>query len=89
MGKKKRDASTQNDSKREERKQRSVEHRAEQERLKKRKALQSRVTFVVVVLALFVAGFLVMRRKEGDEPRDGEVRNGRQWSAAHGHWHDL
>ena len=75
-------------NKREERKQRSVEHRAEQARLKKRKTLQSRVTFVVLVLGLVAVGFLVTRRKDASELRDGEVRNGQTWSAAHGHWHD-
>ena len=77
-------------SKREERKQRSEEHKAELERLKRRKRLQSRATFVVVVLALAAAGyFFTTRGTGGREPRDGEIRNGRQWSAAHGHWHDL
>jgi hypothetical protein len=71
-------------SKREERKQRSEEHRAELERLKQKRRLQSRVTFVIVVLAAVavVSYFIVIR------PKDGEERDGRIWSAAHGHWHD-
>lgn len=71
-------------SKREERKQRSEEHKAEVERLKQQKRFQSRVTFVVVVLGLVVAGYVLAAR----HPKDGEERNGRIWSAAHGHWHD-
>jgi hypothetical protein len=72
------------DSKREERKQRSEEHKAEQDRLKKKKQFQSRAMFVVVVLGLVAAGYLLTSR----HPKDGEERNGRIWSAAHGHWHD-
>ena len=71
-------------TKREERKQRSEEHRAELERLKRRKRLQSRVTMVVAMLALAIVGYVLAAR----HPRDGEERNGRIWSAAHGHWHD-
>jgi hypothetical protein len=71
-------------SKREERKQRSEEHKAEQERIKRSKQVRSRVTFVVVVLGAIVAvSYFTMSR-----PKDGEERNGRIWSAAHGHWHD-
>jgi hypothetical protein len=70
--------------KREERKQRSEEHKAEQERLARKKRFQSRATFVVVVvLGLVAAGYFATSR-----PKDGEERNGRVWSAAHGHWHD-
>ena len=71
-------------SKREERKQRSEEHKAELERLKQRRRFQSRVTLVVTVLALAVAGYVVAARR----PKDGEERNGLVWSAAHGHWHN-
>ena len=71
-------------SKREERKQRSDEHKAEVERLKRKKRFQSRVTLVVAVLGLAMAGYILAARR----PRDGEERNGRIWSAAHGHWHD-
>ena len=71
-------------TKREERKQRSEEHKAEAERLTKKKRTQSRAMFVVVVLGLAVAGYLITTR----HPKDGEERNGRIWSAAHGHWHD-
>ena len=71
-------------SRREERKQRSEEYKAELERLKQKKRFQSRVTFVVAVLGLAVAGYLLAAR----HPKDGEERNGRIWSAAHGHWHD-
>ena len=71
-------------SKREERKQRSQEHKAELERLSQNKRFQSRATFVVVaVLGLLAAGYFVTSR-----PKDGEERNGMVWSAAHGHWHD-
>ena len=70
--------------KREERKQRSEEHKAEVERLKQKRRFQSRVTVVVVVLGLAVAGYVLAARR----PKDGEVRNGQVWSAAHGHWHD-
>ena len=71
-------------NKREERKQRSEEHKAEQERLKQKRRLQSRVTFVIVVLGAVaaVSYFIIIR------PKDGEERDGRIWSAAHGHWHD-
>ena len=71
-------------TKREERKQRSEEHKAELERLKQKKRFQARVTLVVAVLGLAVAGYVLAARR----PRDGEERNGRIWSAAHGHWHD-
>ena len=71
-------------SKREERKQRSEEHKAELERLKQKKRFQARATIVVAVLALAVAGYVLAVRR----PKDGEERNGRIWSAAHGHWHD-
>ena len=71
-------------SKREERKQRSEEHKADLERLNQKKRFQSRMTFVVVMVGLVaVAGYFVTRH-----PKDGEERNGRIWSAAHGHWHD-
>ena len=72
-------------SKREERKQRSEEHKAELERLKQKKQFRSRVTLVVAVLALAVAGYVVAARR----PKDGEERNGLVWSAAHGHWHNT
>ena len=88
MAKKKRDEAVR-DEKREERKQRSVEHRAEQERLKRKKTFQSRATLIVLVLALVAVGYWVVRRQNTGDFRDGEVRNGKQWSAAHGHWHDL
>ena len=71
-------------SKREERKQRSEEHKAELERLKQKRRFHSRVTLVVTVLALAVAGYVVAARR----PKDGEERNGLVWSAAHGHWHN-
>jgi hypothetical protein len=71
-------------SKREERKQRSEVHKADLERLKQKRRFQSRVTFVVAVLGLAVAGYVLAAR----HPKDGEERNGRIWSAAHGHWHD-
>jgi hypothetical protein len=71
-------------SKREDRKQRSEEHKAELEQLNRKKRFQSRATFVVVVvLGLVAAGYFV-----ASHPKDGEERNGRIWSAAHGHWHD-
>jgi hypothetical protein len=71
-------------TKRDERKQRSEEHKAELERLNRNKRFRSRATFVVVVvLALAVAGYFAARH-----PKDGEERDGRIWSAAHGHWHD-
>lgn len=89
MAKKKRDAGTADDGKREERKQRSIEHRAEQDRRRRTKTLRSRAAVVVVVLSLVAVGYFVTRARSGDEFRDGEVRNGKQWSAAHGHWHDL
>jgi hypothetical protein len=69
-------------NKREERKQRSEEQREQQERLKRQKARRSRAMFVVGVLVLLAAGYLATRRKDGQE-KDGKV-----WSAAHGHWHD-
>ena len=71
-------------SKREERKQRSEEHKAEVERLKQKKRFRSRMTVAVAVLGLAVAGYVLAVR----QPRDGEERDGRIWSAAHGHWHD-
>ena len=71
-------------SKREERKQRSEEHRGELERLKQKKQFRARVTLVVTVLALAVVGYVVAARR----PKDGEERNGLVWSAAHGHWHN-
>jgi len=71
-------------SKREERKQRSEEHKAELERLKQKKRFQSRVALVVTVLGLAVAGYVLAAR----HPKDGEERDGRIWSAAHGHWHN-
>ena len=71
-------------SKREERKQRSEELKAEQERLNKKKQVRSRAMFVVVLIVIGAAGYLVTSR----HPKDGEERNGRIWSAAHGHWHD-
>ena len=71
-------------SKREERKQRSEEHKAGLERLKQKKRFRSRVTLAVMVLALAVVGYVVAARR----PKDGEERNGLVWSAAHGHWHN-
>ena len=71
-------------SKREERKQRSEEQKAELERLKRKKRFRSRATFVVVVLGLVIAASYFVAR----HPKDGEERNGRIWSASHGHWHD-
>ena len=71
-------------SKREERKQRSEEHKAELERLKQKKRFKSRVTVIVAVLGLAVVGYVLAARR----PKDGEERNGMIWSAAHGHWHD-
>ena len=71
-------------SKREERKQRSEEHKAGLERLKQKKRFRSRVTLVVTVLGLALAGYVLAARR----PRDGEERNGLIWSAAHGHWHN-
>lgn len=71
-------------SKREERKQRSEEHKAELERVKQKRRFQSRVTLVVAVLGLAVVGYVLVAR----HPKDGEERDGRIWSAAHGHWHD-
>jgi len=71
-------------SKREERKQRSEEHKAELESLKQKKRFQSRVALVVTVLGLAVAGYVLAAR----HPKDGEERDGRIWSAAHGHWHN-
>ena len=72
-----------NKKKREERKQRSEEHREQQERLKRQQQLRTRVMFGVGVLVLAAAGYLATRSKQ-----DGEERNGKVWSAAHGHWHD-
>ena len=71
-------------SKREERKQRSEEHKAEAERLKRKKRFRSRMTLAVAVLGLAVVGYVLAARA----PKDGEERDGRIWSAAHGHWHD-
>ena len=73
--------------KREERKQRAEEHRAAQERFQRQRQLRKRAFAVVGVLALIAIGFLAVTRS-GGEVRDGEERNGRVWSAAHGHWHD-
>ena len=78
------DGGTMDKSKREERKQRSEQHKAEQEELERKKKSQSRVTFVVVVLAIAAAASYFVAR----HPKDGEERNGRIWSASHGHWHD-
>jgi hypothetical protein len=39
------------------------------------------VLVVLGVVALGAVAFMSLRR-------DGEVSNGRVWSAAHGHWHD-
>ena len=69
-------------SKREERKQRSEEHRQQVERQKRLQKRNSRALFVLGVLAVIAAGYFATRRKDGDE------RDGRVWSAAHGHWHD-
>jgi hypothetical protein len=69
-------------SKREERKQRAEEHRVDQERERLRKIRRSRALAVVILLVLIAAGFFATRRRDGDE------RDGRVWSAAHGHWHD-
>ena len=71
-------------TKREERKQRSEEHKAEQERANKQRRTRSRAMFVVVLIVIGAAGYLVSTR----HPKDGEERDGRIWSAAHGHWHD-
>ena len=38
--------------------------------------------FVGGVVILGAAAYLATRRK------DGEEKDGRVWSAAHGHWHD-
>ncbi len=71
-------------NKREERKQRSEQLKAEQEELRRKQKSRSRVTFVVVVLGIAAAAsYFVVRH-----PKDGEERNGRIWSASHGHWHD-
>ena len=69
-------------TKREERKQRSEAHKQNQERLGRKRQWKSRALFVAVALALVALGFLATRR------RDGEEKDGRVWSAAHGHWHD-
>lgn len=70
------------ESKREDRKQRAEAHREDQERERRRRQWRSRAVTVGVLLALIAAGYLTTRR------RDGEERDGRVWSAAHGHWHD-
>jgi hypothetical protein len=70
-------------TKREERKQRADVHRLAQEQLARRKTWRSRAMFAVGVLAVLAAVFMATRG-----PKDGEERNGRVWSAAHGHWHD-
>ena len=74
--------SSKREDKREERKQRAEAQREADERHRRRRQLKSRALFAVGALALVAAGFLATRRRDGDE------KNGRVWSAAHGHWHD-
>jgi hypothetical protein len=69
-------------TKREERKQRAEAHREDQERQLRRRRWKSRALFVAGTLTLFAMAYLATRR------RDGEEKDGRVWSAAHGHWHD-
>lgn len=71
-------------AKREERKQRSEEQKAEQERLTKKKQARARARIVVVLIVIGAGAYFVTSR----HPKDGEERDGRVWSASHGHWHD-
>lgn len=68
-------------SKREERKQRAEAQRALQDQRAKQRKWRSRAIMVGVVLAVIVAGVMATRR-------DGDVNQGRVWSAEHGHWHE-
>jgi len=70
------------DTKREERKQRAEAQRDAQIRERRQRQWRSRALFAGVVLVLIAMGFLATRR------RDGEEKDGKVWSAAHGHWHD-
>ena len=70
-------------NKREERKQRSEAHKAEQERAAKQRKWRSRAFVVVGVAAVIAAAVMFTTRRT-----DGEESNGRVWSAAHGHWHE-
>jgi hypothetical protein len=69
-------------TKREERKQRAEAHREDQERQRRQRRWKSRALVAAGTLALFAMAYLATRR------RDGEEKDGRVWSAAHGHWHD-
>ena len=70
-------------NKREERKQRSEAHKAEQELLAKQRKWRSRALFALGVAAVIAAAVMFTTRRT-----DGDESNGRVWSAAHGHWHD-
>lgn len=69
-------------TKRETRKQRSDEHREHQDRQRRQRQWRSRALVALGAFALIAALFMSTRL------RDGEERNGRVWSAAHGHWHE-
>jgi hypothetical protein len=69
-------------TKREERKQRAEAQRETDARQQRKRRLRSRALFAVGALTLIALGFLATRRQDGDE------KNGKVWSAAHGHWHD-
>ncbi len=68
-------------TKREERKKRADAERESREQRARQRKLRSGALIVVGVVALAAVAFMSLRR-------DGEVSNGRVWSAAHGHWHD-
>ena len=70
------------DTKREERKQRAEAQRDAQIRERRQRQWRSRALFTAGILVLIAMGFLATRR------RDGEEKDGKVWSAAHGHWHD-
>jgi hypothetical protein len=70
------------DTKREERKQRAEAQRDAQIRERRQRQWRSRALFAAGILVLIAMGFLATRR------RDGEEKDGKVWSAAHGHWHD-
>ena len=69
-------------TKREERKQRAEAQRDAQVRERRQRQWRSRALFAAGVALLIAMGFLATRR------RDGEEKDGKVWSAAHGHWHD-
>ena len=70
-------------TKREERKQRAEAQRDAQVRERRQRQWKSRALFAAGVLVLIAMGFLATTRRRNGEERDGKV-----WSAEHGHWHD-